>query len=298
MKIISKLFLVCSVMVLPLLAISQTAKTSKKDKNAASVKKAFNVYAFIVYAGYMQGGTEVKASNKQLREYLYTLGINEMDLLYEQKMLDYPAGDKENGVPNNTRIDSLALEAKGFKDIPVSLDLEGWKRFDTIKTPQRMLDVISRFKKINKTSKVGLYATVPQNTYAYAPNISRYDKVNKAYAKVAAAVDYYSPSLYNYDIDTVAWNKSAVYNMLACKKYGFTDKPIMPYITPEVNLKGEKRMLTYDEMMNHLQTLYSLGASGVLIWTSSGTRDAQGNRLYIDANSGWLKAVRDFMANR
>jgi hypothetical protein len=267
-------------------------------QNVKADNHPFKVYAFIVYAGYIQNGTEVKTSYKQLGRYLLNYGIKGYDLVYEQKMLDYPDSKKENGVPNISRIDSLGREAMGFTNTPVSLDLESWKRFDTIKTPKRMLEVINEFKRVNKQSLLGLYATVPQNTYAYSANISRYDEVNKAYASVAAAVDYFSPSFYNYSgTDTVAWNKAAVYNMNACKKYGFPDKPIIPYITPEVTQKGgPTTMLTYEEMMNHLQTIYRLGASGCLIWTSSGTRDANGNRIYIDVNSGWLKAVRDFMA--
>jgi len=267
-------------------------------QNVKADKHPFKVYAFIVYGGYIQKGTEVKASYKQLGQYLLSYGIKGYDLIYEQKMLDYPGGKKENGVPNMNRIDSLGREAINFTNTPVSLDMEGWQRFDTIKTPKRMLEVIGEFKKVNKISQLGLYATVPQNTYAYSDNISRYDKLNKAYASVAAAVDYFSPSLYNYDgHDTVGWNKAAVYNMAACKKYGFPDKPIIPYITPEVTQKGgPTTMLSYEEMMNHLEILYKLGASGCLIWTSSGTRDANGNRMYVDVNSGWLKAVRDFMA--
>jgi len=268
-----------------------------RAQNAKTDKHPFKVYAFIVYAGYLQNGTEVKASYKQLGQYLLNYGIKGYDLIYEQKMIDYPDGKKENGVPNVSRIDSLGREALAFTSTPVSLDLEGWQRFDTIKTPKRMLEVINEFKKVNKISQLGLYATVPQNTYAYAENINRYDKWNKAYTSVAAAVDYFSPSFYNYSgTDTVAWNKAAVYNMKACKKYNFPAKPILPYITPEINIKGVKTMLTYDEMMNHLQTIYNLGAQGCLIWTSSGMRDENGNRIYIDVNSGWLKAVRDFMA--
>lgn len=264
--------------------------------NAQNAKQRFKVYGFIVYAGYTENGTNVKASYPELQQYLRTYGFQNLNLIYEQKMLDYPGGDKKNGLPNTERIQALARAASSDPDTPISLDLEGWNRWDTFNTPSRMIEVINAFKKINKVSKIGLYATVPQNTYAYSENISRFDKVNKAYSKVAASVDYFSPSLYNYDIDTVNWNKAATYNINACKKYNFPDKPILPYITPELNLKGVKRMLTYDEMMDHLQTLYRLGAKGVLLWTSSGKRDEQGEKIYVDVNNGWAKAVKDFIA--
>lgn len=267
-----------------------------QKSNAA--KHPFNVYGFIVYAGYAQNGTDVKTSYNQLQQYLLTYGILNLNLIYEPKVLDYPGGDEKNGVPNAVRIGALAQVANNYPYIPVSLDLEGWNRWDTIKTPARMIEVINDFKRLNKVSKVGVYATVPQNTYGYQENISRYDKVNQGFASLAAIVDYFSPSLYNYGTaDTVSWNKAAAYNINACKKYNFPDKPILPYITPEVNVQGVKRMLTYDEMMNHLQTLYNLGAKGVLIWTSSGMRDADGGKIYVDVTSGWAKAVTDFIAS-
>lgn len=263
-----------------------------------AVQHPFNVYGFIVYGGYMQGDTRVNASFKDIQNYLSQFGIQKYDLIYENKLLDYPNGDKTNGTINQHKIDSLASQALQEPNILVSLDLEGWKRFDTLQTPARMIEAIKAFRKTNKDSKIGLYATVPQNTYAYSPAISKYDKVNKAYSAVAAAVDYYSPSLYNYNgSDTVEWNKGALYNIAACRKYNFPGKKIIPYITPEVKMKGSpSTFLTYEEMMGHLQTLYNAGADGVLIWTSSGTRDANGQKIYIDANAGWLKAVRDFMA--
>lgn len=266
--------------------------------NAQNAKQQFKVYGFIVYAGYIENGTPIKASYQELQQYLRAYGFQNLDLIYEQKMLDYPGGDKKNGLPNTERIQALARAASSNRnpDTPVSLDLEGWNRWDTVNTPSRMIEVINAFKKTNSVSKVGLYATVPQNTYAYSENISRFDKVNKAYSQVAASVDYFSPSLYNYDADTVNWNKAAIYNINACKKYNFPDKPILPYITPELNLKGVKRMLTYAEMMDHLQTLHRLGARGVLLWTSSGKRDEQGQKIYVDVNNGWAKAVKDFIA--
>ena len=266
-------------------------------QKAQSGNHPFKVYGFIVYGGYVQGITPVNASYKDLQVYLSRSGIQKYDLIYENKLLDYPNGDKANGVVNQSNIDMQAALALHQPGVLVSLDLEGWKRFDTLQTPARMIEAINAFRKTNKVSKIGLYATVPQNTYAWSPTISKYDKVNKSYSAVAAAVDYFSPSLYNYDADTVNWNKVAAYNIDACKKYNFPGKQILPYITPEVDQKGVKRMLTYDEMMNHLQTLYSLGAQGCLIWTSSGMRDANGNKIYIDVNDGWLKAVRDFMAS-
>lgn len=261
-------------------------------------EKTFNVYGFIVYGGYTQNGQTVNSSYQQLQQYLLSFGIKKLNLIYENKLLDYPNGDIGNGIPNINRIDSLGNEAKNDPNTPVSLDLEGWYRFDTVMTPRRLITVINEFKKVNSSSQVGLYATVPQNTYGYSSTINKYDKFNKAYSAVAASVDYFSPSLYNYNgSDTSAWNKAAVYNINACNQYQFPAKRILPYITPEVTQNGVTTLLSYDEMLNHLQTLYNLGAEGCLIWTSSKTRDANGNKIFIDVNSGWVKAIKDFIAS-
>jgi hypothetical protein len=264
---------------------------------AQQARQPFKVYGFIVYGGYMQNGMPVNAGYKELQAYQAHFGILKYDLIYESKMLDFPNGDKANGIVNVRKMDSLAVRALTEPDILVSLDLEEWKRFDTLNTPKRILEAIHIFRNTNSRSKVGLYATVPQNTYGYNDKISRYDQWNKAYSAVAAAVDYFSPSLYNYNnTDSVEWKKAAAYNIAACRKYGYPDKKILPYITPEVTHKekGLTTMLTFKEMLFRLQTLYDLGADGCLIWTSSGTRDANGKKLYINENEGWFKAVKDF----
>jgi hypothetical protein len=263
-----------------------------------AVKKPFNVYGFIVYGGYVQNGANVNANNTQLQQYLLPFGIKKFNLLYEQKLLDYPNGDTANGVPNISRVDSLANQALADPTTLVSFDLEGWNRSDTVKTPSRLISVIQDFKLVNAVSPVGLYSSVPLNTYGYTSNIhAAYDKYNKGFASVASEVNYFSPSLYNYNgVDSVAWKNAAAYNVQACRLYGFTLKKIIPYITPEVTVNGVTTLLSYNDMMLRLQTLYNLGADGCIVWTSSGTRDASGNKIYVDVNSGWTKALKDFTA--
>lgn len=67
-------------------------------------------------------------------------------------------------------------------------------------------------------------------------------------------------------------------------------------ITGIQEIYGMTTLLSFDEMMSHLLTLYKLGADGCFIWTSSQTRDSNGNKFYIDVNSGWGKAIVDFIA--
>jgi hypothetical protein len=263
-----------------------------------AVKKSFNIYGFIVYGGYVQSGANVSASYAQIQQYLLPFGIKKLNLLYEAKLLDYPNGDMANGVPNVHRIDSLASQALADPTTPVSFDTEGWNRFDTVKTPSRLISVVQDFKLINNVSPVGFYSSIPLNTYGYTTTLhASYDKYNKGFASVATEVNYFAPSLYNYNgVDSVAWKNAAAYNVQACSLYGYPTKKIYPYITPEVTVNGVTSFLSYNDMMLRLQNLYALGADGCFVWTSSATRDANGKLIYVDVTTGWAKALVDFIA--
>ncbi len=298
----SLLFL--SMMLLVLSACNKSGVQLRSHASFSNVRNnfagsgSFKIYGFIVYGGYVQNGVNVNASYAQIQTYLLSYGINKLNLIYEQKLLDYPGGVKANAVPNIGRIDSLANLAKADPTTLVSLDMESWSRFDTVATPPKYDTVINDWKAIDTLSQLGLYATVPQNTYGYTSTIHSYDKYNKGYSSVAARVDYFSPSLYNYNgVDSVAWENAAAYNVSACTLYGFPSKRILPYITPEVTVNGVTTELSYNDMMLRLQYLYSLGANGCLVWTSSSTRDANGNKIYVDVTTGWAKALVDFAAS-
>ncbi|WP_345954264.1 hypothetical protein [Mucilaginibacter sp. PAMB04168] len=280
-----------------LLLIGLFFMMSIKSGNAQDAKRhPFNIYGFIVYAGYIKQGVKQQNSMSQLQNYLQSIGIGKYNLIYEHKVLDYPNGDKKNGTINLNRMDSLAALAVNEPTGLVSLDLEGWNRFDTSRTVHRMLDAIKSFRRINKVSPLGFYATVPQDTYGFPKDQQLYERLNKAYRPVAAVVDYYSPSLYNYKgVDSLDWYKAAVFNLEACHKYSFSGKQILPYITPEVWNGDQTTFLTYEQMWYRLKVLYDLGADGCLLWTSSKTRNPDGTKIFVDENAGWLKAVKDFI---
>jgi len=276
---------------------------NKSVDPSTNSNKPFKIYGFIVYGGYVQNGVNINANPTQIQQYLLPFGIYKVNLIYEPKLLDFPDGVKTNGIPNIRRIDSLSNLAKEDPTTLVSLDMESWNRFDKINTPPKYVQVINAFKAHNTLSQVGLYATVPQQTYGYSSSINtpaaqnKFNALNMVYSNVAATVDYFSPSLYNYGgIDSVAWKNAAAYNVKACALYGFPSKRILPYITPGVTVNGVDQMLSYNDMMLRLEYLYSLGAGGCLVWTSSSSRDADGHKLYIDVTKGWGKALVDFAA--
>ncbi len=270
-----------------------------ENEPAVNVIKSFDVYGFIPYTGYIKNGTTIKTNYQGLEVYLQTIGVKKVNLIYENRLIDFPTGNLKEGVPNIKNITDLATAALNDPNTLVSLDIEGWNRFST-STPIKYVEVMDIFKKANKVSKVGFYAIAPQATFSWTADVAaKYDNLNKTYASVAAVVDIFSPTLYNFDgHDNLVWKKSAEYNIDQSKKYGFANKSIIPYITPEVaNTGGLKTFLSYDEMFFRLQMLYDLGANGCIIWTSSQTRDANGNPIIFDETSGWGKAIKDFLSS-
>jgi len=259
---------------------------------------SFKIYGYIAYSGYVENGVNVDANYAKIQNYLQKFGINKLNLVYEQKLLDYPNQIKSNAVANIMRIDSIANLSNEDPTTLVSLDMESWNRFNPLTTSPKLIQVINYFKASNPNSQLGLYSTVPVNTYGYSPNIhTTYDKLNQEYSALAAKVDYFSPTLYNYNgLDLVAWKNAAAYNVQACKLYGFHSKKILPYITPSVLVGGVNTSLSYNDMMLRLQYLYDLGANGCIVWTSSNSRDLNGDKLYFDVASGWGKALIDFAA--
>lgn len=255
---------------------------------------AFEVYGFIPYDYRVQDGELIKG--RPSSEWFETFGIHPIDVVYERRMINVVVDKmgKKSFMLNRDMMKDVGLGKGRKKTTIVSLDLESWDRFDT-QTPARLIETIQSFRKVNNDTPLGLYATVPQNTYIWqADKKDQYDQLNSKYASVADAVDYFSPSLYNYSKDDyAAWLDGAKYNIAAAKKYS-KEKKVIPYITPEIWEDGYTRWLSYDEMKKRLQALKDLGVDGCIVWASSRSRSLTGEKPALDPGFGWFKAVTEF----
>lgn len=255
---------------------------------------AFEIYGFIPYDYTVKGGEVVEGRPRN--EWFESLGIKPIDVVYERRMIDVTKDimGKKSFTLNHDMMKDVAVGRGRKKSTIVSLDLESWDRFDE-KTPGRLLEAIKVFREVNPEATLGIYATVPQNTYKWRSGRKKnYDALNAKYAEVADAVDYFSPSLYNYSKDDFdSWLEGARYNIAAAKKFSSTKK-VIPYITPEIWDDGYTRWLSYDEMTRRLMALRSLGADGCIVWASSQSRSISGEKPKLDPGYGWLKAVVDF----
>jgi hypothetical protein len=256
----------------------------------AQSKGTFVIYGSIVYRDLSSPGSSSYVTPGVARRY----GIEAIDLVYEQRLLDVNKASPHDAKFDAAKIDQVAEEALKEPQELVALDMEDWDRFDKARTPDLYLQVLQEFRRVNRQSKVGLYGIVPQVTYGWQDNVpAKYDSLNESYREVAGAVDYFSPSLYNWKraTDDADWEYAAEYAIQAAHKFD-PYKPVIPYITPEVRRDNTTTFLTYDQMLFRLRALKRLGASGCIIWTgTSNGRRAGGS---FDPQAGWTRAVIDF----
>jgi hypothetical protein len=269
----------------------------------------FCVGEFLPFRSYRDGSGVVHTSRAYVDEaWFESLGLLPVNVVYSSRFLD---GTGLDAALNAENLRKIALQASPA--YPVSLDAEEWdeKRF-TPGAPtsngksivQNLVDVVRTFKNANPAADVGLYSELPQNTYGFTDTTEAvHDRLNPQYAEVAALVDYYSPSLYNYRYDGTPagdqrWVRAAAYAVHACRlldSLNHTNKPILPYITPAwTDAAKNTRYLSYEQMVWRLQMLMRLGANGCILWLSSSAKEPSGDgSLVLDPNQGWLKAAVD-----
>jgi hypothetical protein len=276
----------------PVLAGLALAPAAAHEHSHHRRHEPFAVYAFIPYSRYVQDGAVLQG--RPPPEFWSALGVRAVDLVYEERLLDYPGGHKDQAVPNREKIEAVARAALQQPTVPVSLDMESWSRFDTAHTPARLLEVLRIFRGVNPTSPLGLYAVVPQNTYAKGHlEVQKYVALDRAYTPVAREVSYFSPSLYNYSgHDLSLWRDSARFNVAQARHYD-KRKPIYVYLTPEIGGGAGTHWLSEKEMAERLAFIEELGADGCILWASSQSRDDKNEPPVLDPRHGWLKAVAE-----
>ncbi|WP_421089196.1 hypothetical protein [Pseudochrobactrum sp. MP213Fo] len=271
----------------------------------------FQVEEYLKFKRYKNSDGSIVESQDYLDDtWFVSRGLRPVNLVYGARFLD---GKGLAAKLNENKLRDIAKNADPLQH--VSLDAEEWNQYrfqpnkplpDGQTIVQNLAKIVSFFKQVNPAAQVGLYSEVPQNTYGYNEKTAAiYDKLNPEYVKVAKAVDYYSPSLYNYGhYDGTAeadmkWRQAAEYAAHACQlldNLNQSSKPVFPYISPGWKDKsGQQRYLTYDQMHFRLTSLKALNAKGCILWLSSNAKEQDGGEgLALDPYNGWLKAAIDF----
>jgi hypothetical protein len=272
---------------------------------------SFIVGEYLKFRSYKDSDGRVFSTKEYIENaWFEELGLQPINLVYASKYIDVKGLDAE---VNEDKLRSIARDANPA--LPVSLDAEEWDKLrfnpDALAPNgksilKNLIDVVRTFKQTNPATKVGLYGEVPQNTYGFSDaTTSIYDKLNLKYLNLAAEVDFYSPSLYNYEhydgseIADRRWSLAAEYAIHSCKlmdNINHTNKSILAYLSPGwMSADKKQSYLNYEQMMFRLETLKRLGASGCILWLSSEAKESNSNEnLVLDPNTGWLKAAVEF----
>jgi hypothetical protein len=257
--------------------------------SAPSHARSFTIYTFIPWQWHVEHGAQTRTP--RMADYLRSLGFRTASVVYEANYFT-------DNQPDTVKIENVARKAESEGDALVSFDNEFGDRYHPDSVIPAMLEILRIYKASGKLP-VGVYATVPQASYAWNPaNVKPIAALNRQYRAVADAVDVFSPTLYNYDgHDFDKWKRSAQFNVDQAKAYG--DKPIIPYISPYV-MTGKNAGVTQveefgeQEMKDRLAVLYQLGVPGCIVWVHSRVAGADGRPLAFDAGHGWGKALVEF----
>ena len=260
----------------------------------ATPSAKFTIYAFIPWK--TNSNTPHLRSESQLKNHLLAYNIHPIKVIYEHNYFT-------NGAIDPKKIKQYALLDAQERDIPVSFDMEFGNRFKPETMIPKIKAILAYYRIYNSKASVGIYATIPQNTYGHTPKNFSYNQLNHNYDVLIDEIDYISPSLYNYNgRDFSAWFENARFNIEIAKKYPLK-KPIIPYISPIYNLGpssqdsnlNQVEELSESDMAKRLQALYELGASGCIIWASSQDRTKDGKFPEFNPDRGWGRAVISFI---
>ncbi|MDM1337019.1 hypothetical protein HXZ93_13560 [Acinetobacter pseudolwoffii] len=263
----------------------------------SSLLAAFDIYGFIPWS--IKDGNKIISNQAVVKDDLAEKGIKYIDVVYHNRMLT-------NGLVDNEKIKEIALESK--PEVPISFDLEIGNRNKPETILPSLLAIIDLYHAYGGKAPIGVYATLPQNTFGGSKLTTKREaqlvQLNKQYEIIAKKIDFLSPVFYFYDgNDLDNWKKSVDFGMrqshLYAKKYNLK---IYPYITNSFRNSPKNpqtqgwtiELLDQKQMLNTLCYLKTKGADGAIIWASSQVVDANGVKPVINVQAPWFKGVQKF----
>lgn len=211
----------------------------------------------------------------------------------------------EETTPYKTLWKEVIAHAQGTTNEEyVNLDIEMWPytTAEIANTQQKFLAVIDSTRKYNPYSKLGYYGVPNKPAYQWSliqpegsTNYKNWQAQNTALSELYKAVDYFSPSFYAYNNDTVAWRKFVVANVDEIKRLNVNKMPVYGYLWPQYHGNSDPWSLKWidQERWNfQLELLYKL-TDGIIIWTSN--KDPEGNIIYFDETMPWWITTKNFM---
>lgn len=176
-----------------------------------------------------------------------------------------------------------------------AIDVEHWPNVGDDAAVAASVDkYLALFKwtkqEVGPGSLVSYYGVPPLRDYwrAMKPGSKPYQEwqaENDKFARLAQAVEAFTPSLYTFYNDAKGWEQYATANVAEARRLGGS-KPVYPFVWPHYHDSSkEKGYIGKELWLAQLQTLERV-ADGVVIWAGL---------EQWDENAGWWDATKEFI---
>lgn len=234
-----------------------------------------------------------------------TKGFIPLNIIYEQEF--YTDSKILPEFPPEKKIREKAKEAFEKSDL-VNIDIEKWK-LPNKNSKENNIDWYVRVAKQMKQEapglRLGFYVGPPLIEYWRAvgdENSEDYKDWQRDNDKVKPILDEVSvlfPNLYTHYPDRRGWIKQANAQIKEAKRLA-GGRPIYPTIWMRYHPGSnggllENQYLPADYFRFQLETIYQLGADGVVIWGGWDFDNPKGGKLMWDENRVWWQETRQFL---
>ena len=229
---------------------------------------------------------------------LAAYGIEPANVIYAANHF-WPGKKRLEDLPQRSAVTSTIKQwITSKRPLPTltAIDLEHWPNVGDDAVVAASVDkYLALFEWIKEDvgsgSLVSYYGVPPLRDYwrAMKPGSRQYQEwqaENDKFARLAQAVEAFTPSLYTFYNDAKGWEQYAKANVGEARRLR-ANKPVYPFVWPHYHDGSkEKGYIGKDLWMAQLQTLERV-ADGVVIWA--------GLEAW-DEDAGWWQATKEFIA--
>lgn len=214
---------------------------------------------------------------------LSSYGIQRAEVVYaiRQLYLNQQSPAALAGLPKRATVETTIARLGVRNRAPLMIvDVEHWPNVgaQVSKSVDNYVTLLQWIQGAAGGTPVGYYGVPPLRDYwraidASSAGYQQWQLENDQFARLSAAVDVMTPSLYTFYDDVEGWNRYALANVREARRIA-PGKPVYPFIWPQYhnsNRKLDGQYLSADYWTTELQTLEGV-ADGVVIWSGSTER--------------------------
>lgn len=232
-------------------------------------------------------------------------GIESMMNLTQGNFLE---GSKKIGLPDRTMPTKSAVDRAAARvDTEFcTIDIERWWPADHTGTQPLDDKALDNYRRVSEMFDRAIkdgkswawYSTAPQRAW-FAPvrggsTEAKWMAANERAGAITKLADFVAPSLYTFSSlpDKAQWRKYARGNVEEALRIS-GGKPVLPFLWPFWHVKGTDP-IDRERMLDQYETCLDAGASGIVIFLTSGNRKTHFNTAHKD----YFGAIEDLIKKR